>query len=391
MNVCCKCLSNLIDHVCHSLVQFLYAGLAFPSSSKRMKATAGQSSRGHMRKEKVHSHLFLTKDHQKNFSMVKNRKLLMERKVTLLSHEIPDFQNEIMERHWDNLATYPAPANIELVREFYANARIFSKDAEPFLSYVRGKRIPFDADTINTFLNIEWRGGNQPCQYAQFLAEDIDYEEIEGTLCIPGGSFQRNRQGKPLHIQRFLLTPLSKFWMAIIHANISPCSHTSDVTTNRAIILYCILTSRSINLGKLIANEISLCAHAVHVALGHPSLITHLCQLAGVDISTPPLERPRKAIDISYYFQYCLLDEDGVIIPPPQPPRIHHRPQPVRPPTDPYQMMEMKMALLDAKLEALHRSNLAQAEMMRQIYFASSSPDFMSLEEYAARVAWPGD
>ncbi|KOM49828.1 hypothetical protein LR48_Vigan08g065500 [Vigna angularis] len=39
--------------------------------------------------------------------------------------------------------------------------------------------------------------------------------------------------------------------------------------------------------------------------LGHPSLITHLCKIAGVDTSAPPFERSRKSIDEAYYRQYC--------------------------------------------------------------------------------------
>ncbi|KOM37840.1 hypothetical protein LR48_Vigan03g122200 [Vigna angularis] len=50
--------------------------------------------------------------------------------------------------------------------------------------------------------------------------------------------------------------------------------------------------------------------------LGHPSLITHLCELAGVNISTPPFERPRKAIDEAYYRQYYGGDEAAQPVPP---------------------------------------------------------------------------
>ncbi|WVY95896.1 hypothetical protein V8G54_028047, partial [Vigna mungo] len=119
--------------------------------------------------------------------------------------------------------------------------------------------------------------------------------------------------------------------------------------------------------------------------LGHPSLITQLCELVGVDISTPPLEVPRKVIDLGYYEKFC-LDEEDVVIPPPQSPRNHHRSQPPRPPTDPYQMLDMKLALIDAKLEAVNKIGLVQADMMRQVY-ASSHPGLITPKEYVSRVA----
>ncbi|WVZ12062.1 hypothetical protein V8G54_016592 [Vigna mungo] len=172
--------------------------------------------------------------------------------------------------------------------------------------------------------------------------------------------------------------------MSVIHANISPCSHVSNINANRAVLLFCIITGRSVNLGRFIANEITTCAHPTIVKspLGHPSLITQLCELAGIDVSTPPFEVPRKAIDLAYFEKYC-LDED-------ESPRLHRRSHPTRPPADPYQMVDMKLALLDAKLEAGNRIGLVQADMLRQV-FASSHPNLISPAEYTSRVAWPED
>ncbi|BAT93119.1 hypothetical protein VIGAN_07202400, partial [Vigna angularis var. angularis] len=178
--------------------------MASSSGSKRIKTTAGL--RENRRKEKIYSDIFLTKDHKKHFSNVQNRKLLMERKVTLLPQDVPDFSNEIMERQWSHLTTYPEPANIAIVQEFYANAKSFSPDTEPFWSYVRGQRIPFNADTINEFLNTEWEDDDEICGYAELMATELDHEEIEQTLCITGGTFQRNRQQQPLHIKRVHLS-----------------------------------------------------------------------------------------------------------------------------------------------------------------------------------------
>ncbi|KOM47795.1 hypothetical protein LR48_Vigan07g149900 [Vigna angularis] len=83
----------------------------------------------------------------------------------------------------------------------------------------------------------------------------------------------------------------------------------------------------NINIGQVIADEIQTCASSVNneAPLGHPSLITHLCEIAVVNTSTPLMERPRKKIDASYYNQYCLMDEAAQQVPPPHPPRVHRR------------------------------------------------------------------
>ncbi|KOM57254.1 hypothetical protein LR48_Vigan11g028600 [Vigna angularis] len=367
--------------------------MASSSGSKRTKTTAGL--REHRRKEKIYSDIFLTKDHQKHFSNVQNRKLLMERKVTLLPQDVPEFSNEILERQGSSLCTYPEPANIAIVQEFYANAKSFSPDSEPFWSYVRGQRISFSADAINEFLNTEWEDDDELCGYAELMAIEIDYEEIEQALCITGGSFQRNRQQQPLHIKRVHLHSLSRLWMPLVHSNISPCTHVSDVTVNRAVLLYAILTGRSVNLGKLIANEIRNCATSTKAPLGYPSLITHLCKQEGVDITIPPFEHPRKPIDMGYYTQFCLDADDGAASPPPRSPRRHarqrpipRRPQPPPPPptSDPYQMMDMRLGLIESKLEAVNRIGQAHAEMMRHVY-AASHPGFMTSDQPQAGTA----
>ncbi|KOM55433.1 hypothetical protein LR48_Vigan10g132500 [Vigna angularis] len=192
-------------------------------------------------------------------------------------------------------------------------------------------------------------------------------QEVERTLCVPGGHFQCNKQGQPLHIKRSLFTPICKYWVEFIHANISLCSYVSDLTISGAIFLFFILQGQPINIA------------------------------CWVDASTPPFERPRKTIDRSYYLQYCLIDEEGQPIPTPQPPRPHRRNHPDHPiqpdppgTHDPYHMFDMRMALLDAKLEAVNRIGLAHADMMRHVY-ASSHLGFITPEDYAARLAWPRD
>ncbi|KOM30321.1 hypothetical protein LR48_Vigan1104s000200 [Vigna angularis] len=48
----------------------------------------------------------------------------------------------------------------------------------------------------------------------------------------------------------------------------------------------------------------------------------------GIDVSRPPLERPRKELDAAYFSHYCAMDEPGHPEPPPQQPRAHKRAPP---------------------------------------------------------------
>ncbi|KOM45530.1 hypothetical protein LR48_Vigan06g083600 [Vigna angularis] len=122
--------------------------------------------------------------------------------------------------------------------------------------------------------------------------------------------------------------------------------------TERALFIYCAIRNLNVNIGQVIADEISVCANTSNnkAPLGHPSLITHLCKLAGVDTSVPPFERPRKAIDEAYYRQYC----GGEDVAQPVPPRRARRERgPAQSQTsadtheaEPFQMRDMYMSLI---------------------------------------------
>jgi len=71
----------------------------------------------------------------------------MEKLLGLLLREVLEFLEEYRWRRWNNLGLYPAPTNIAIVKEFYANAKKIH-DEEPYLSYVRGRRVPFYADFL---------------------------------------------------------------------------------------------------------------------------------------------------------------------------------------------------------------------------------------------------
>ncbi|KOM27186.1 hypothetical protein LR48_Vigan404s003700 [Vigna angularis] len=298
------------------------------SSGKRLKTTA--SKRKDKEPEQPHSSRFLSRKHEKHFKIVQDRRLLMERKAGMIPNFASQFGEQLMGRNWRRLATYPAPANIAVVKEFYTNARrLGDYPAEDYLSYVRGHTIRYHPNSINNFLGTEWVG-NQ-CLFALFMEEGTDFVDVESVLCVPGGQFQRNKNGAVVNIRRTDLTHLAK--------------------------------NMNINIGQVIAKEIQMCANTMNskAPLGHPSLITHLCKIAGVDTSTPPFERPRKSIDEAYYRQYC---------------------------GDPFQMRDMYMSLIGAQMQSIHRGQVATAEMIIGLYDTPPAHRW-TMDEFHSVVDWP--
>ncbi|KOM40832.1 hypothetical protein LR48_Vigan04g103000 [Vigna angularis] len=264
----------------------------------------GIKTGGNKRKEPEcpYSNKFLSLIHEQHFLTVQDRRLLMERKAGWVPDLAPQFGEEVESRKWERIATYPTPENITVVKEFYTNARsLGDSPTEDYMSYVRGKIIWYGLDSINRFLHIEWT--SVQCQFALNMEEGAYFEDMESVLCVPRGNFQRNRNGAAVHIRRAYMTSLAKYWMAFSYANIQPCSHVFDITVNMALFLYCVFRGMNINIGHVIASEIQTYASTMNnkAPLGHPSLITHLYELVGVNTSSPPLECPRKAIDEAYY------------------------------------------------------------------------------------------
>ncbi|KOM57687.1 hypothetical protein LR48_Vigan11g072000 [Vigna angularis] len=110
------------------------------SSGKRIK-TLG-SKRKDKEPDRSYSNKFLSRKHERHFNVVQDRRLLMERKAGLIPDFAPQFGEQLENRNWRRLATYPAPANIVVVKEFYTNARrLGDHPAEQYLSYVRGHAI----------------------------------------------------------------------------------------------------------------------------------------------------------------------------------------------------------------------------------------------------------
>ena len=92
----------------------------------------------------------------------------------------------------------------------------------------------------------------------------------------------------PAHFPSKDLHPHMKVWHHFICARLVPTMHLSEVTKERAALLYAILMGKKINVGRWIQHNIN---HAIGQASGgtpHPTLLTEL--IASHDINTEGTE-----------------------------------------------------------------------------------------------------
>jgi len=92
-----------------------------------------------------------------------------------------------------------------------------------------------------------------------------------------------------------------------------PTSHTSDITLDRAKLIYGIVQKMDMNVGYLISHQISLIAQHDSSRLGFPALITALCKARGVTFDSRTLESLSPAINIAYVTKNCWNLDDPIV------------------------------------------------------------------------------
>ncbi|KAL5177364.1 hypothetical protein HKD37_08G023152 [Glycine soja] len=176
-------------------------------------------------------------------------KLLPERNVVVYYTEFDEFKEELERCHWDEELTDFVDDNINVA-----------------IVRVRGHLIKFNEDTLNTFLKTP-----------------VVMEEEE-TLC----AYSRFALLRP--------DPQELTWSVLFISNLVPTSHTSNVTLDRAKLIYGIIMKMHMNVGYHISHQISLIAQHDTSRLGFPALITASCKARGVQSDSRSLESLSPAI-----------------------------------------------------------------------------------------------
>ncbi|PIN25880.1 hypothetical protein CDL12_01374 [Handroanthus impetiginosus] len=135
---------------------------------------------------------------------------------------------------------------------------------------VRSKNINFSARTINSLF--------------EFLEDHPPLDTICELICREFPQWTLSRLNEPIHFPRTTLTFAADNWLRFVSARLLPSSHTSEVTRERAVMIYAILTDVPFDIGHFLHRSILKSAMGgLTVGLYHPSLITELCARAGLE------------------------------------------------------------------------------------------------------------
>jgi len=191
---------------------------------------------------------------------VLGRNILPERKVEIYHTEFDDFKIELERRNLHKRLTNLVDGSIDLalVKEFYANL-YNSEGPSPKQARVRGHLVKIDADSLNTFLEtpVVLAEGETFPPYSRYCRLPTDYREIEAALCIPSQGFILNAKGYFGRILMKDLTTLAQVWSVLSYSNLAPTSHTSDLTMDKARLIFGLVSRIDMNIGALISGQMT--------------------------------------------------------------------------------------------------------------------------------------
>lgn len=87
-----------------------------------------------------------------------------------------------------------------------------------------------------------------------------------------------------LTIPRTCLTPQCKVWYHFLTTRLMPSTHVQTMPKDRVLFLDSIISGQPIDVGKIISQELGVCATKKSGSLWFSSLVTSLCVSSGVSI-----------------------------------------------------------------------------------------------------------
>ncbi|PIN22228.1 hypothetical protein CDL12_05060 [Handroanthus impetiginosus] len=158
----------------------------------------------------------------------------------------------MQQRHWEEFMAKPEAGNKTMVREFYANIKFNSLHENRVL--VRGATVTFLSSAINHLLDVPIV--DEPNYFEAFIQHIPSWEAISETICAALPNWILNVHNKPVGIPRSSLTNEEWDWPRFINTRLYPSSHLSEVSKDRAILLYAILTGVPLDIGRYIHGAI---------------------------------------------------------------------------------------------------------------------------------------
>ncbi|MED6223748.1 hypothetical protein PIB30_077102 [Stylosanthes scabra] len=199
-------------------------------------------------------------------------------KAVSSSSQIPNPSKEVGEVHQAYSSRWPL-----MVKEFYANAWEPDKAKRKPLTYtssVRGTEISFAPNNIKRVLKLKKDPiPDAPSYHERKANKDYRLHHILYDMREEGAEWVRHRDGRPHYLRRSDLEPMTKGWYEFVCRSILPTTNRSELTVERAMLIYSIIIGENINVEEIIAKQIYKFVYKTDISssLPFPSIIAALC------------------------------------------------------------------------------------------------------------------
>src|SRR4051812_3866601 len=339
---------------------------------------------------------FLSAEHQEWFGRLCGRKILPEKIFDLKPNgEYRQFMENMHHRRWDILLQPITRINVDIVREFYANAMPTEDAKYVRKTVVRGRVISFNRAAISSYLGDPLALPENGCEYARIhRARQWNMDEVAETLSFESRGFSLNPSGIPVKMDRGNMNQMAQLHLTLLLNNLKPKSHNSDLTLANSCLLFAMMTGIEIDIAQIISEEMREVASSGHSLgsrlagqLPYPALIMGLCRRARVEIPDEVHMTITSKVDDSYVARFCSPRARG---------RCQPQPEAVAPPAGQARYnQQMACRYSWDYMDALRRSEATIHDSLHRLYLKMSDPSsvtsFTTNEQYEAICNYPED
>lgn len=173
-----------------------------------------------------------------------------------------------------------------------------------YTSYVRGKYVSYDKETIEEVLTLVSIPTNECAYKARTTRDSRDnfstQREIQNALCRPGTDSWKNDDTTPTKLFLRSLTPSARGWDTSVLHTLKSCSNISELNTQRENLVTAMILGKLVDVASILQIELHSSANRKDIKpwWQHASLIALFCEKAGV-IPEDDEEKLKKGIAIS--------------------------------------------------------------------------------------------
>src|SRR4051812_15063605 len=352
------------------------------------------------------SEKFLGRAQADRFKILGSRTILAEKVVVPRGDEDAPYANMwgfLENRNWERVFEPHTVIDYDIVKEFYANALKTTDEsvAYSYQSYVRGKTVAFDRESISEFLGEPLQlGENEKCFYRQNVNNCASMVELmTETICDRGRGPELSRQGNPTHYNRKNLNIQARGILSVILYNIRPRTHVTTIPLDVAFLITAIMTENTVDVAFILSNELRRAAlsdtqHDINAkcVLPLPGLIMGLCKEAGVEIPGQGHHVINTFIDDVYIDRFCAKPyyKDQAADSPPAGPSVSAAPpQGSAAPFEPLVAHHYYSAMFEANQRSQIFLHDAMQQQFRNLSVAPEERTFPTRESYFTYCGWP--